>query len=78
LFVLTETVSLELETTPPEVGVRDTVTGEVVVIEIVEPTVALMVVLAELDAADAATGSITTARVVSPYPSCFTLIFNAF
>jgi hypothetical protein len=56
LFVLTVTVSLELLTTPPDVGVTLTVTVEEVVILIAEPMFALMVVLAVWDAAETTTG----------------------
>jgi hypothetical protein len=56
LFVLTVTVSLELLTTPPDVGVKLTVTVVDVVTLIAEPTDALIVVFAVCVAAEANAG----------------------
>ena len=55
-FVLTVTVSLPLETTPPDVGVKLSVTVLEVEILMTSLIVALIVVLALLEAADPITG----------------------
>jgi hypothetical protein len=69
LFVLTVTVSPALLTTPPDVGVKVTVTVPLVVMLIAEPTFALMVVFAVLLAAEAITGSVATASDVTIIPA---------